>query len=98
MKIARIGVEEGKLVLRGFDDPRMAVPDERYVIVCVKIRSAGLIVEILHPAAHNFQRVLIRDGQISSKERAAPREGLRGIRFFSRKSIGRNSQQEIGVR
>src|SRR5258708_18539969 len=44
MQIARVGVEECKLLLRCLDDARMAVPDERHVVVHVEICSARVVV------------------------------------------------------
>ena len=54
MEIARIGIEQRELCLRRLDHARMAVADERHVVVNVEIGAARLVVQILHPATHDF--------------------------------------------
>ena len=98
MQITRVGVEQRELRLRGLDHPGVAVPDERHVVVNVEVRPAGFVVQILHPAAHDLQRMLIRDTQISSQPGLPRGKRLPERRLFRWKSIGRNSEQQIWIR
>ena len=61
VQIPRVGVEQRKLRLRRLNHARVAVPHQRHIVVDVEIRSPRVVIQILHPAAHDFQRALIRD-------------------------------------
>jgi hypothetical protein len=54
VEVARVGVEEGDLLLYGTHDARVAVSDERHVVVDVEKGAARVVVEVLHPTANNF--------------------------------------------
>ena len=71
VEVARVGVEQGDLLLHGANDARMAVADERHVVVNVEIGAAGVVVEELLPTADNFERMLIGDAEIFSEQLAA---------------------------
>src|SRR6266481_1464687 len=98
VKIARVGVKQRELRLRRLHHTRVAVPDERHVIVNVEIRSPRIVIQILHPPANDFQRALIRDAEVFPKQGAPCGKWLPESRFFGRKAIGRNSEQEIWSR
>ena len=73
----------------------MAVPHQRHIVVCVEIRAPGIVVEILHPPAHDFQRALVGKAQVLSQQHAPLLESLP---FLGRKAIPGNAQQEIRIR
>ena len=98
VQVARVGVEQRKLLLHGFDDARVTVPHQRHVVEDVEVRPPRIVIEILHPPAHDFQRTLVGDADVFSQQRAPLRKGLAKIRFFRRKAICRNSEQQIRVR
>ena len=54
----------------GFDDARMAVADVRHVVVRVEVAAALVVVQILHPSAHDLHRIAIRDAEIAADVRA----------------------------
>src|SRR5579859_4419946 len=66
VKIAGVGIEESDLLLHGPQHARMAVPDKRDIVVDVEKGAANVIVKILHPSAHNLERLLIRNAEIFS--------------------------------
>ena len=90
VQIASVGVEESDLILDGTNHTRVAVADERDVVVDVEKSAAGIVVEVLHPAAHNFERLVVRDAEIPSEKSAAGGEGFFGVgqRGGSRIEIG----------
>ena len=71
MEIAGVGVEKSDLLLHSPHDARVAVADERDVVVDVKKGAAGVVEKELFPSANNFEWVLIRNTEIFSKEFAA---------------------------
>ncbi len=91
VEVARVGVEESDLLLDGAHDARVAVPDERHVVIDVEKGAARVVVEVLHPSAHNFQRLLIRNAEIFSEQLAASRKSFRGTRFWPRETFGGNA-------
>src|SRR5215469_4649391 len=58
----------------------MAVANQGNIVVNVKKSPAGFIVEILPPAAHDLQRLVVTDAEVSSEQSAAHFERL----FFRR--------------
>src|SRR5204863_1770248 len=98
VKIARVGVEQRELRLRRLHHTRMAVPHKRHVVVNVEIRPARFVVHILHPAAHDLQRMLVRDTQIFSHQGLPRGKCFRELRLFRWKAFGWNSKQKIWIR
>jgi hypothetical protein len=95
VEIARVGVEDGELILHGANDARMRMADEWDIIVDVEEGTTGVVEEILLPAANDFERVRVRDAEIFAEQGAASGEG-----FFERgwrKLSGRNTQDQIRV-
>ena len=92
VQIASVGIEQRKLLLRGFDDARMTVPDKRHVVVHVEIGAACVVIEMLHPTAHNFEWMPVRDAQVFAKQGLARRKCLDEPRLFCWKAIGWNSK------
>ena len=76
VEIARVGVEDGELVLYGANDTRMRVADEGDIIVDVEKSAASVVEEILLRAANDFQGMSVGDAQISAEEGAAGGEGF----------------------
>ena len=70
MQIARIGIEQRELFLRGARHARVAVPHQRHIVVYIEIRAPRIVVEILHPATHDFQRPLVGNAEIVPQQRA----------------------------
>jgi len=54
VEIARVGVEQRKLLLSGGDNTRVGMADEWDVVVGVEVSAACLVVKILAPGADNF--------------------------------------------
>ena len=77
MQIPRVGVENPHLTSPRFDDAWMAVAHVGHVVVGVEEDPSGLIVERLHPAADDLERLAVPEAQVSSKAAAAYRQGLR---------------------
>jgi hypothetical protein len=61
VEIARVGVEDAELILDGANDASMRVSDEGNIIVDVEESAAGVVEEILLPAANDFQRMGVGD-------------------------------------
>ena len=72
MQITRVGVEERRLLLDGLDDTGVAVTDMRYIVVQIDVRATGVVVQVLHPAANDLERLFVRDAQIVTEDAAAP--------------------------
>ena len=70
--------------LTGSDDFRMTMTDMRDVVVSVEITPALIVVEILHRAAHDVQRLLIRDAQIPPEQSLLALPISDSIRVFIR--------------
>ncbi len=77
---------------------RVAVAHEGHVVVNVEEGAACVVVKILHPSAHDFQRLMVRNGEIFPEQVAASSESVRGIWLLAREALGRNAEQQIGVR
>jgi len=74
------------------------VPHERHVVVNVEIRSPRVVIQILHPPAHDLQRMLVRDTQIFSHQGLPRGKCLRELRLFCWKALSWNSEQQIWIR
>ena len=98
MQIARVGVEEGHLLLDGPHDAGVAVADEGDVVVGVEIGPARLVVEILHPAAHDLERLAVGDAEVAAEELPAGGQGLRLGRLRGGEAVGGDAQDQVGVR
>jgi hypothetical protein len=62
----------------------MAVAYERNVVVEIQEGSARLVVEILHPASNDFQRLPVGEAQILSQLRAPDLECFLRRGLFNR--------------
>ena len=57
------------------------MPHMRHIVVGVQIAPPGFIVKVLHPAAHNLQRLAVTDADIPASVAAArSQQCLRGMR------------------
>ena len=97
VEIARVGVQDSELVLHSANDARMRVTDEGNIVVDIEERAAGVVEEILFPAANDFQRMAVGDAEISAEEGAASGKGSVERRSGRRKMAGRNAYDEIGI-
>jgi hypothetical protein len=97
VEIAGVGVKDGELVLDRANDARMGVPNERNIIVDVEESPAGVVKEILLPAANDFQGTGVGDAEIFAEEGAPIDKGFveRGSR--RRKVAGGNAEDEIRI-
>src|SRR5580658_2889472 len=75
----------------------MAMADQRNVIVNVEKGAASVVVKVLHPAADNFQRLLIGNAEIFSEEFTAGRKSFCGVRLLPGETPGGNAEQQIGI-
>ena len=75
----------------------MAVPDQRHIVVHIEIGAPRVVVEVLHPAPHNFQRTLVGNAEIFPQQSAALFKRLLKTRFLRGKTIRGNSQQKIWI-
>jgi len=57
--------------LCGLDYARVAVADQRDVVVEIEEGAAGFVVKMLHPAADDFQRLVVGDAEIFAEDVAA---------------------------
>ncbi len=97
MQIARVGIEQPKLLLRGPHHPRVTVPHKGHIVVHVEESASCVVIQILHPRANNFERTFIRNAEVSSQQRPALFQSFVEIRFFCWKALRRNPQQEIRI-
>ena len=97
VQIARVGVEQRELLLRRSHNARMAVPHQRHVVVRVEIRPPRIIVEIVHPAAHDFQGALVGNAEIFSQKSAPLFERVLKTCLASRESVLGNPEQKIRI-
>ena len=71
MKIASVGIEDGHLMLPGPDHARMTMTDVGDVVVSVEIFLALIVIQVLHGTTNDFDRVLVSDAQVMSKQSLA---------------------------
>ena len=67
-QVARVRVQQFHLLLTGRNHFRMTMTNMRDVVVSIEITPAFVVVEILHRAAHDVQRLLVRDTQITPEQ------------------------------
>src|SRR5262249_12291567 len=92
-----VAVEQRELFLHSADNAGMTVPDQRHVVVDVEVGAPGVVVEVLHPAANDFQRALVRNAEVFSEQRAPLFECFVWICFLRWEAIRWNSKEEIGI-
>ena len=63
MQVARVGVEHRHLLLSRFNHVGMTVTDVTDIVDCIKVGAAILVVEVLHPAPYNLERLLVGDAE-----------------------------------
>ena len=97
VEVARVGVEKRNLFLHGMHNARIAVADQRYVVVHVEKGAASVVVKILLPAADDLQRMLIRNAEIFPEQLAPCRKSFLRIRVLRRKAFGGNAEEQIGI-
>ena len=68
VQVARVRVEHAHLLRRRLHDAGMRVAHVRDVVVRVEVSTARVVVQILHPAAHDFQRLAIPEPHVRSNE------------------------------
>ena len=100
VQVARVGVEHAHLPLRRRHHARVVVSHVRHVVVRVQVLAALVVEQVLFPAAHDLERILIRDGQVTSQPLAAICQsfGLSPVRvagIFQMGCPGLNSDRDI---
>ena len=63
LKIPRVGVENLHLLLRGLHDGGMTMAHVTHVVDGVEILPLIFIVQVLHNAPHDIERLFVRDAQ-----------------------------------
>jgi hypothetical protein len=71
VQVPRIGVQHEHLLGRRLHDTRVAVTHVGHVVVCVQVSPSGVVVEVLHPAAYDLDRLSICHGQVRPDDTAA---------------------------
>ena len=92
VQVARVGVEQRQLRLGGVHHARVAVADNRHIVVHVEKRAPSFVIQILHPAAHKLERLLIRDAQVAADPRP-PRGQRLGLAMARAQESGRRECQ-----
>ena len=92
VQVARIGVQQRQLFLRGARHARVTVPHQRHIVVYVQIRPAGFVIKVLLPATHDFQRLIVRDVEIFPQQLVSCRQRFLECGRQCRKIFLRNIQ------
>ena len=75
----------------------MTVPHVRHVIVGVDILPPDVVVEILHPAALDFDRRAIRDAQVSAERMPASSDRRYAVGRRRWKSFRRHPDDQVRI-
>ncbi len=68
VQIASVRVQQRDLPLDRFDHSRMAVTDQRNVVVAIEKCLPGFVVKILFPAADDVEGFVVTDAEIATQE------------------------------
>ncbi len=97
MQIARVRVEQSHLLLPGFDDTRVAVPDMADVVDAIQISPPIFVVEVLHPAAHDLERVTVRDAEGFADMLRPQAADVLAAQTIAGKILGGHANDEVGI-
>ena len=88
VQVARVRIEQRDLLLHRANDPGVAVPHKRHVVVHIQECAASVVVEVLHPSAHDFQWTLVGNAEISSEQFAAGGKRRLAVELARRETFG----------
>src|SRR6266404_1783283 len=76
VKVARIRIDHGHLSLSGFNYARVTMAHVGHIVVSIEILSIFLVIEVLHRAAYDLDRIVVGDTQISTEQPFPRGQGL----------------------
>ena len=97
MQVARIGVQHRHLLLPRSHHTRVTVPHVAHVVDRVKVGATVLIVQVLHPAAHNLERLAIRDTERWADMLRPHFTNLLTVALVGRKKLHGNTHDEVRI-
>ena len=97
VQVACIGVEYRHLLLPRFDHAGMAVSNMTDVVDGVEVGTAILVVQVLHRASHDLERLLIRDAQRSADVLYPRLQDLLDSQAIRGKTLRGDARDHVGI-
>src|SRR5262245_4568032 len=97
VKVTRVGVERGHLAPGGLHDARVAMAHVRHIVVSVQITTSLFIEQILHPAAHDLDRLFVSDAQVLAERAAPDRQRFGLVRLPRWKTVFGYAENQVRV-
>ena len=97
VEVARVGVEQRDLLLRGPHDAGVGVSHQRHVVVAVEVGATGIVVQVLAPSPDDLERTAIGEAQVGAEAGAARRAEWLGAALCGREALIGDAEKEVGI-